>query len=90
MKELFEFLDTPNDMYQGSLTVEKRADRNYEVEFRDVSFRYPGTDAWALRHVSVKFHVGERMALVGENGSGKTTFIKLLCRLYDPDEGKSS
>ena len=88
LKELFEFLDTPNDMYQGSLTVEKRADRNYEVEFRDVSFRYPGTDAWALRHVSVKFRVGERMALVGENGSGKTTFIKLLCRLYDPDEGE--
>lgn len=84
----FRFLDLPNPMYQGSLTTEKRADRNYQVEFRDVSFRYPGTDRWALRHVSVKFRIGSRLAVVGPNGSGKTTFIKLLCRLYDPTEGE--
>ena len=84
----FRFLDLPNDMYQGSLTTEKRADRQYDVEFRDVSFKYPGSDNWALRHVSVKFRVGRRLAVVGENGSGKTTFIKLLCRLYDPQEGQ--
>ncbi len=84
----FAFLDIPNAMYQGSLTTEKRADRQYDVEFRDVSFRYPGTDAWALRHVDLKFRVGKRLAVVGENGSGKTTFIKLLCRLYDPQEGQ--
>ncbi len=84
---VFQLLDMPNRMYQGSLTTEKRADRNYEIEFRDVSFRYPNTDAWALRHVSMKFKVGGRLAVVGENGSGKTTFIKLLCRLYDPTEG---
>ncbi|MBQ3879968.1 MAG: ATP-binding cassette domain-containing protein [Oscillospiraceae bacterium] len=58
------------------------------MEFRDVSFRYPNTEAWALRHVSLKFEVGRRLALVGQNGSGKTTFIKLLCRLYDPTEGE--
>lgn len=84
----FEFLDIPNSMYQGSLTTEKRADRQYEVEFQDVSFRYPGSDIWALRHVNMKFKVGSRLAIVGENGSGKTTFIKLLCRLYDPQEGQ--
>ena len=84
----FEFLDMSNDMYQGSLTTEKRADRQYDVEFRDVSFKYPGSGSWALRHVSVKFRVGRRLAVVGENGSGKTTFIKLLCRLYDPQEGQ--
>ena len=84
----FRFLDIPNAMYQGSLTTEKRADRQYDVEFRDVSFKYPGRDNWALRHVSVKFQVGKRLAVVGENGSGKTTFIKLLCRLYDPQEGQ--
>ena len=88
LKPAYQFLDLPNRMYQGSLTTEKRADRKYEVEFRDVSFRYPGTEIWALRHVNVKFRVGERMAVVGENGSGKTTFIKLLCRLYDPQEGE--
>ena len=88
LKPVYQFLDTPNKMYQGSLTTEKRSDRKYEIEFRDVSFQYPGTDVWALRHVSMKFDVGERLAVVGENGSGKTTFIKLLCRLYDPTEGE--
>ena len=88
LKTVYEFLDIPNSMYQGSLTTEKRADRQYEVEFRDVSFKYPGSDLWALRHVNMKFKVGKRLAIVGENGSGKTTFIKLLCRLYDPQEGQ--
>ncbi|MGN0998153.1 MAG: ABC transporter ATP-binding protein [Faecousia sp.] len=84
----YEFLDIPNAMYQGSLTTEKRSDRQYEVEFRDVSFRYPGSETYALRHVNMKFRVGSRLAVVGMNGSGKTTFIKLLCRLYDPTEGQ--
>lgn len=88
LEKCFEFLDIPNKMYQGSLTTEKRSDRQYEVEFRDVSFRYPGAAQWALRHVNMKFCVGSRMAVVGMNGSGKTTFIKLLCRLYDPTEGQ--
>lgn len=87
LRQTFKFLDTPNEMYQGSLTTEKRSDRNYEIEFCDVSFRYPGAEDYALRHVSMKFRIGERLAVVGENGSGKTTFIKLLCRLYDPTEG---
>lgn len=88
LRTTYEFLDIPNNMYQGCLTTEKRADRNYEVEFRDVSFKYPSADTYALRHVSMKFKIGERLAVVGMNGSGKTTFIKLLCRLYDPTEGK--
>lgn len=87
LKPVFEFMDIPNNMYQGSLTVEKRNDRNYQIEFKNVSFKYPGTDEWALRNVSMKFNIGERLAVVGRNGSGKTTFIKLLCRLYDPNEG---
>lgn len=88
LKLCYEFLDIPNGMYRGSLTTEKRSDRQYQVEFRDVSFRYPGSDQWALRHVNMEFQVGKRLAIVGENGSGKTTFIKLLCRLYDPTEGQ--
>jgi len=88
LKTVFEFLDTPNDMYQGSLTVEKRSDKKYEIEFRGVSFKYPGQETYALRNVSLKFAIGERLAVVGMNGSGKTTFIKLLCRLYDPTEGE--
>ena len=88
LKVIKEFLEIPNNMYQGSLPTEKRDDRDYEVEFRDVSFKYPGSDIWALRHVNMKFQVGSRLAVVGMNGSGKTTFIKLLCRLYDPTEGQ--
>ena len=88
LEYVFTFLDLPNTMYQGSLTTEKRSDRNYEVEFRDVSFQYPGSETYALRHVSMKFNIGQRLAIVGMNGSGKTTFIKLLCRLYDPTEGQ--
>lgn len=88
LEKTFEYLDIPNSMYQGSLTTEKRSDRQYEVEFRNVSFKYPGSDLWALKNVSMKFKVGNRLAIVGENGSGKTTFIKLLCRLYDPQEGQ--
>ena len=88
LRTLFEYLDIPNTMYQGSLPTEKRMDREYVVEFKDVSFKYPGSDLWALRHVNMKFKVGKRLAIVGENGSGKTTFIKLLCRLYDPQEGQ--
>ena len=88
LKKVFEFFDIPNTMYQGSLTVEKRRDREYEVEFRNVSFKYPNSETYALKHVNMKFKVGNRLAVVGMNGSGKTTFIKLLCRLYDPTEGE--
>lgn len=88
LKRYFSYFDIPNNMYQGSLTVEKRDDNEYFVEFRDVSFKYPNTDTYALRHVNLKFKVGEKLAVVGMNGSGKTTFIKLMCRLYDPTEGE--
>lgn len=88
LEQTYEYLDIPNRMYQGSLTVEKRRDRNYQVEFRNVSFKYPGSDNYVLRNVNMKFEIGKRLAVVGMNGSGKTTFIKLLCRLYDPTEGE--
>ncbi len=56
--------------------------------FEDVGFKYPGSESWALRHVGLEFRPGQRIALVGENGAGKTTLVKLLARLYDPDEGR--
>ena len=56
--------------------------------FEDVGFRYPGSDHWAVRHLSFTLRAGEALALVGENGAGKTTLVKLLARLYDPDEGR--
>lgn len=81
LQNLFAYLDLPNHMYQGSLTVEKRDDNEYYVEFKNVSFQYPNADAYALKHVNLKFKVGEKLAVVGMNGSGKTTFIK-LCAAY--------
>lgn len=81
-------LDSKPVKYQGTLPVEKRDDKEYEIEFRNVSFRYPGTEKWVLRRLSLKMKIGEHLAVVGKNGSGKTTFIKLLCRLYDPTEGE--
>jgi ATP-binding cassette subfamily B protein len=56
--------------------------------FENVSFRYPGTDSWVLRDLSFTLNAGEKLALVGENGAGKTTITKLLARLYDPTEGR--
>ncbi len=57
-------------------------------EFEDVGFRYPDAERWAVRHLDFKLRAGEVLALVGENGAGKTTLVKLLARLYDPDEGR--
>jgi ATP-binding cassette subfamily B protein len=56
--------------------------------FENVGFQYPGSDRWAVRHVSFTLRPGERVAFVGENGAGKTTLTKLLARLYDPTEGR--
>jgi ATP-binding cassette subfamily B protein len=56
--------------------------------FENVGFRYPGAARWAVRGLTFKLHAGEILALVGENGAGKTTLVKLLARLYDPDEGR--
>lgn len=82
------FLNTPNPKYKGTLPVEKRSDNEYEIEFKNVSFKYPGVEVYTLKNFSLKLRIGERLAVVGMNGSGKTTFIKLLCRLYDPQEGE--
>jgi len=56
--------------------------------FEDVGFRYPDAEQWAVRHLHFHLHAGEVLALVGENGAGKTTLVKLLARLYEPDEGR--
>ena len=56
--------------------------------FEDVGFRYPDAGRWAVRNLSFELRAGEVLALVGENGAGKTTLVKLLARLYDPDEGR--
>ena len=85
-------LAKPSHLKKGQAAIpDKEAgnvgNRQFLIEFRDVSFRYPGTDRNVLDHVSLAIGDREKLAVVGVNGAGKTTFIKLLCRLYEPTEG---
>ena len=87
MQDIFDYVDLPNAMHKGSLPIERKPNNEYDIEFVNVSFKYPSSELYALKNVSFKFKTNERLAVVGMNGSGKTTMIKLLCRLYDPTEG---
>lgn len=87
MEDFLNFLHLESSHVAGSIPVEKRLDGEYEIEFKDVSFHYPGSEELVLKHVNCKLTTKDKMALVGRNGAGKTTFIKLLCRLYEPTEG---
>ncbi|NNJ12649.1 ABC transporter ATP-binding protein [Chloroflexales bacterium ZM16-3] len=87
LENLFGFLAITPQMRSGDgLKVPRPIQQGFE--FRDVSFRYPDREDWALRGVNLTIRPGEKIALVGANGAGKTTLIKLLTRLYDPTEGQ--
>jgi ATP-binding cassette subfamily B protein/ATP-binding cassette subfamily C protein len=85
MNAYCEFIKLPDNQANGKQQVESGA--KHTVEFRNVSFMYPNAETYSLRNISLKLHYGEKLSVVGQNGAGKTTFIKLLCRLYDPTEG---
>lgn len=76
-----------SDKDKGAFKHVPKSDR-YVIEFKNVSFKYKGADSYALKNVNIRLETGKSLAAVGLNGAGKTTFIKLLCRLYDPDEGE--
>jgi ATP-binding cassette subfamily B protein len=85
---LYQFLDT-KPRITGPAQARPLPQRVHgHVEFRDVSFSYPGSDEPALDSVSFDIRPGETVAVVGRNGAGKSTLIKLLCRLYDPSSGR--
>lgn len=86
--EYYAFMDLPEEQAIGSLPIEKRLDNAYQIDIKDLSFTYPGATEATLSNISASFDNGKKYAIVGENGSGKTTFIKLLMRLYDPSSGQ--
>lgn len=86
----FTYQSIPSKVENGGKEISQKmvsGEVPVDVEFRNVSFRYPGSDEYALKNINLSFGSEEKLAIVGMNGSGKTTFIKLLCRLYDPTEG---
>ena len=82
----FKIVNANDNMTYG----EKELDLSdkFEIEFKNVSFKYPNTENYALQNINLKINNGEHLAVVGRNGSGKTTFIKLMCRLYDVTDGE--
>jgi ATP-binding cassette, subfamily B, bacterial len=87
LKDLFEFFEIRPTITSppGAPVIPQPIRKG--IIFENVGFKYPGSDRWAVRHVNFHLRPGERLALVGENGTGKTTLTKLLARLYDPTEG---
>lgn len=83
-----EFSDAVSGLEPSTGIVSVDADRDHVLEFQDVSFSYPDSDRLVLEHVNLKLSGRQRVALVGQNGCGKSTLIKLICRLYDPTEGR--
>lgn len=81
----FDIINTKDEMTYGSKELDSD---KFEIEFKNVSFRYPGAENDSLKNINIKINNGEHLAVVGRNGSGKTTFIKLMCRLYDVTEGE--
>lgn len=82
----FEIVNAKDDMTYGKKELD--LSDKFEIEFKNVSFKYPNTESYALQNINLKINNGEHLAVVGRNGSGKTTFIKLMCRLYDVTDGE--
>ncbi len=88
LKDLFDFFEMKPTIASATDAPSVPRPIKEGFVFEDVGFQYPGSNAWAVRHVNFRLQPGERVAFVGENGAGKTTLTKLLARLYDPSEGR--
>lgn len=87
IKDFLEYTNLPNKMRSGTKAVPNLKYSDCIVEFVNVSFKYPNSDKYVLKNINISLPMDRITNIVGVNGSGKTTFIKLLCRLYDPTEG---
>jgi len=88
LKDLFVFFEMEPTIHSRAGAIPVPHPLRTGFVFEDVGFQYPGSERWAIQHVNLSIGPGERIALVGENGAGKTTITKLLARLYDPSEGR--
>ena len=88
LDDLFSFFEVAPEIHSPAHPRPFPATISVGFVFEGVGFRYPGAERWAVRNLCFTLHPGETLALVGENGAGKTTLVKLLARLYDPDEGR--
>jgi ATP-binding cassette subfamily B protein len=88
LEHLFSFLALESTVVDPDAPVELPEAPAHTLTFENVSFRYPGTDTWALRHFDLTIPAGQTVALIGPNGAGKSTLMKLLCRFYDPQKGR--
>jgi ATP-binding cassette subfamily B protein len=88
LDDLFSFFDVKPEIHSPEKPRAFPRPIRHGFVFEDVGFIYPGAERWAVRNLSFTLRAGEVLALVGENGAGKTTLVKLLARLYDPDEGR--
>jgi len=86
--DLFSFFDVKPEILSPANALPFPSPIREGFVFDNVGFIYPGAEHWAVRNLSFTLKAGEVLALVGENGAGKTTLVKLLTRLYDPDEGR--
>lgn len=84
-----DFFDLEN-LYHVPPVQEEKKMNGYDIDFSGITFTYPGKEVPALRDISLRIREGEKIAIVGENGSGKTTFVNLLCGLYAPQQGQVS
>ena len=87
IKDFLEYTNLPNKMRSGTKAVPNLKYSDCIVEFVNVSFKYPNSEKYVLKNINISLPMDRITNIVGVNGSGKTTFIKLLCRLYDPTEG---
>lgn len=88
LSNLFTFLALESKMILPEIPAKLPEELHQGIQFKGVSFKYEGSQEWALHDINLVIHPGEKVALVGPNGAGKTTLIKLLTRLYDPSEGQ--